>query len=111
MTTPHAGHEIEGMRVVPGEGEPWATRLDPPHPPQVARAAGSLTTMARSRTRAYQIAYTLLDAGLLAPNPDQPPDHDLRMPHDIRWPEDEKGCPPNCPYREWVAQQLGVDRG
>jgi hypothetical protein len=46
--------------------EPWATRLQPPHPEHVARAAGALITVTRSLRHAYQIAYTLDDVGLLA---------------------------------------------
>lgn len=72
MTGPRAEHvtaEIEGMQAVPDGGEPWATRLDPPHPTVVARAAGALTTVTASRGQAYKIAYTLYDAGLLIAGP------------------------------------------
>jgi len=63
----HVQAEMDGMRTVPDTGaEPWATRLKPPHPVHVARAAGALITVTRSLTRAYVVAYTLDDAGLLA---------------------------------------------
>lgn len=59
--------EIEGMRAVPdGAVEPWVTRLQPPHPPQVLRAVAALTTVTRDRRAALMAAYTLADAGLLA---------------------------------------------
>lgn len=61
-----ARHEVEGMRAVPSGGEPWVTRLQPPHPPQVSRAAGALITVTSSRQQAYMCAYLLADAGLLA---------------------------------------------
>lgn len=64
---PHVQGEIDGMRAVPDTGcEPWATRLDPPHPGHVAKAAGALTAITASRKHAYMVAYTLDDAGLLA---------------------------------------------
>jgi hypothetical protein len=48
--------------------EPWESLLKPPHPVHVAKAAGALITVTRSRQHAYQIAYTLADAGLLEEN-------------------------------------------
>lgn len=33
------------------------------------------------------------------------PEHDWNMPHEFRSTSDEvAGCPPNCPYRLWVAE-------
>ncbi len=58
-------HEAEGIRAVPDDAEPWMTRLQPPHPPEVARAAGALMTVTASRVNAFKAAYTLADAGLL----------------------------------------------
>lgn len=57
--------EMQGMQLIPGEGEPWATRLRPPHPAYISIAAGALVTVTGSRRHAYRIAYTLHDAGLL----------------------------------------------
>lgn len=63
-----AQHEIDGMAAVPDTGrEPWATRLQGPHPQHVSVAAGALMTVTSSRTHAYMLAYTLADAGLLVP--------------------------------------------
>lgn len=66
-----AVHEVQGMAAVPQRGAPWTARLHGQHPAQVARAAGSLLTLTRDRTQAYMVAYQLLDAGLLAPDPDE----------------------------------------
>jgi hypothetical protein len=72
-TSRSAAHEIQGMVAVPQRGVPWAVRLRGEHPAQVARAAGALNVITRDRTAAYMAAYQLLDAGLLAPDPDTPP--------------------------------------
>lgn len=65
---PHVQAEMDGMRAVPDTGaEPWVTRLKPPHPVHVAGVAGALVTVTGSLTQAYMVAYTLNDAGLLAP--------------------------------------------
>lgn len=70
---PHIQAEIDGMRALnaadmAGDPEPWVTRLKPPHPVHVAKAAGALVAITRSRQHAYQIAYTLADVGLLKEN-------------------------------------------
>lgn len=72
----HVQAEMDGMRAVPDTGvEPWVTRLEPPHPVHVARAAGALITVTESLTQTYMVAYTLDDAGLLAaPAPAPAPD-------------------------------------
>lgn len=66
-----ARYEIEGMRAASAVAEPWVSRLEPPHPPQVARAAGALIAAASSLRHAYVSAYTLLDVGLLVSVPPQ----------------------------------------
>jgi hypothetical protein len=65
--------EIDGMRALnavdmTSDPEPWATRLQPPHPVHVARAAGALITVTNSLRQAYMAAYTLADLGLLKEN-------------------------------------------
>lgn len=68
-----AAHEVQGMTAVPQRGVPWTVRLHGQHPAQVARAAGALIAITHNRAEAYMVAYQLLDAGLLAPDPDAPP--------------------------------------
>lgn len=70
---PHVQAEMDGMAAVPHAGaEPWVTRLKPPHPVHVAKAAGALITVTESLRQAYMVAYTLDDAGLLAAPAAQP---------------------------------------
>jgi hypothetical protein len=58
--------EIDGQRAVPDTGvEPWVTRLNPPHPYHIAKAAGALMTVTATLRHAYMSAYQLDDAGLL----------------------------------------------
>lgn len=35
-----------------------------------------------------------------------PPLHNLLAPHDNRYWMDERGCPPNCQYRQWAEKYL-----
>lgn len=69
VTLPHVAMEMRGMAssVQMGNGASWRRQLEPPHPPEVSRAAGALVTTLGTLLMGYRVAYVLHAAGMLAP--------------------------------------------
>lgn len=93
--------EMAGMAasVEPGGGQPLTRQLEPPHPPEVARAAGALQVTMGTLTMAYRAACVLHQAGLLSGVQDMIGEFHRVMGACIARPVDE-----------WGAARLGLIR-